>query len=579
MALPLLSLKKISSFPVYLICGLVIASLRVYLVPHGLSLASRSRGPSPLGLNDNESPGGLDLRLEGALSDPEANDLTDAVSDQQQQPGGGVVSASALDSSAFGKAYSQTHIDNAVEHQRREKARREEARAELEDEAERRNEEESHIEMRDPNEVQHWVRNLRPRALGIVVHLGARDIERERNRTKVLARLESGEASMYMTKHEINVALNDQKRVQGGHDLVSFALNDHRGTKRHVDIEAEFMDALPNADMLFQRRQRLRERLELDESKVPSVYRTCAIVGNSGTMIGSAFGKDIDANDMVLRINYAPTKGYEADVGTKTTYDLCNKENTLKLATGEHKWRWIESPAPSAGRPPPRSDLVLFEMHSRIIRQQVYLRLLKRRDVKGGHGPRMWFLNPALISASRSVWYEVKEEVERDVATLRRDMSKFEGEMSELRKFKPASGNYSKVVLDIARRLTERDAARRAANGDEPEEKPRPFRFNNKPMSGVVAMYFALQFCETISLYGFDAFKGDGQVAAAAARRNARDGRTRQTTNPGGRSRSKYHYFDDREGMTDVHSFDYAIEFYNRIGQHVPVNVISASPV
>ena len=429
---------------------------------------------------------------------------------------------------------------------------------------------------RDPSD--HWVSNLRPKDLSVALHLDARDVARERNRTKVLNDLESGAAASYMSKHDISVALNDQRRIQNGHDLISFKLRDHRGGARSIDVEAEFMELLPVKDMLVQRRDRIIQRLELDADAKPSVFRTCAIVGNSGTILGTRSGAAIDANEIVIRINYAPTKGYEADVGSKTSYDLLNKENTMKLATGEHRWRWMQGKqdaASTSAHARPTSELLLFEMHSRIIRQQVYLRLLKRRDVKGGHGPKMWFLSPALVSASRSVWYEVKDEVERDIAILRRDMTRFDGEMSDLVTPKnPAyarwqAQNYSSLILDIARRQTERDAARRAANVDD-DEHPKVFRFNNKPMSGVVALYFALQFCQTTTLYGFDAFKSN--AAAALAARKGKKPLGGASANPN-RVRAKYHYFDDREGMTDVHSFDYAMEWFNRIGQHMDVRV------
>ena len=49
--------------------------------------------------------------------------------------------------------------------------------------------------------------------------------------------------------------------------------------------------------------------------------RTCAVVGSSGWMNGSALGSLIDSHDVVIRINRAPARGsaYEADVGRRTT--------------------------------------------------------------------------------------------------------------------------------------------------------------------------------------------------------------------------------------------------------------------
>jgi hypothetical protein len=55
---------------------------------------------------------------------------------------------------------------------------------------------------------------------------------------------------------------------------------------------------------------------------------------------GRHHGSDIDAHDAVFRINYAPTVDFERDVGQKVSFDLINKENSLKLASNKHKWRY-----------------------------------------------------------------------------------------------------------------------------------------------------------------------------------------------------------------------------------------------
>uniref|UniRef100_A0A6J0USA8 alpha-N-acetylgalactosaminide alpha-2,6-sialyltransferase n=2 Tax=Pogona vitticeps TaxID=103695 RepID=A0A6J0USA8_9SAUR len=46
----------------------------------------------------------------------------------------------------------------------------------------------------------------------------------------------------------------------------------------------------------------------------------CAVVGNGGILNGSHQGKEIDAHDFVFRLNGAITKGFENDVGTKTSF-------------------------------------------------------------------------------------------------------------------------------------------------------------------------------------------------------------------------------------------------------------------
>ncbi|XP_056405828.1 alpha-N-acetylgalactosaminide alpha-2,6-sialyltransferase 2 [Hyla sarda] len=46
----------------------------------------------------------------------------------------------------------------------------------------------------------------------------------------------------------------------------------------------------------------------------------CAVVGNGGILNGSRKGKEIDAHDYVFRLNGAVIKGFEEDVGTKTSF-------------------------------------------------------------------------------------------------------------------------------------------------------------------------------------------------------------------------------------------------------------------
>ncbi|XP_077002034.1 alpha-N-acetyl-neuraminyl-2,3-beta-galactosyl-1,3-N-acetyl-galactosaminide alpha-2,6-sialyltransferase isoform X1 [Tamandua tetradactyla] len=47
--------------------------------------------------------------------------------------------------------------------------------------------------------------------------------------------------------------------------------------------------------------------------------RSCAVVSSSGQMLGSGLGAEIDDAECVLRMNQAPTVGFEADVGRRST--------------------------------------------------------------------------------------------------------------------------------------------------------------------------------------------------------------------------------------------------------------------
>uniref|UniRef100_UPI0037E95D6D CMP-N-acetylneuraminate-beta-galactosamide- alpha-2,3-sialyltransferase 1-like n=1 Tax=Semicossyphus pulcher TaxID=241346 RepID=UPI0037E95D6D len=68
----------------------------------------------------------------------------------------------------------------------------------------------------------------------------------------------------------------------------------------------------------------------------PDRCRTCAVVGNSGNLKGSYYGPLIDFHDVVIRMNRGRTKGYEKDVGTKTTHHVMYPESAIYLDNTTH---------------------------------------------------------------------------------------------------------------------------------------------------------------------------------------------------------------------------------------------------
>jgi len=54
-------------------------------------------------------------------------------------------------------------------------------------------------------------------------------------------------------------------------------------------------------------------------------FTSCAVVGSSGRLRNASYGTEIDEHEAVFRMNDAPTVGYGAAVGRRTTYRVVNK--------------------------------------------------------------------------------------------------------------------------------------------------------------------------------------------------------------------------------------------------------------
>lgn len=58
----------------------------------------------------------------------------------------------------------------------------------------------------------------------------------------------------------------------------------------------------------------------------------CIVIGNSGILRGLGFGALIDSHDVTIRLNDAPVKGFEFDVGKKTSIRILYPESALSFA-------------------------------------------------------------------------------------------------------------------------------------------------------------------------------------------------------------------------------------------------------
>ena len=106
----------------------------------------------------------------------------------------------------------------------------------------------------------------------------------------------------------------------GGTHVVKF--------KRYGELRqvTHLSDVLPHADpfALDERMMRRSGALNLDAAGRPHVFKTCAVVGNSGSLLETQYGPDIDAAEVVIRFNNAVTEGFEQFVGWRTSFRIVN---------------------------------------------------------------------------------------------------------------------------------------------------------------------------------------------------------------------------------------------------------------
>uniref|UniRef100_A0A061S202 beta-galactoside alpha-(2,6)-sialyltransferase n=1 Tax=Tetraselmis sp. GSL018 TaxID=582737 RepID=A0A061S202_9CHLO len=69
----------------------------------------------------------------------------------------------------------------------------------------------------------------------------------------------------------------------------------------------------------------------LPEQDFRHQYGSCALVGNSASLLQYQFGNEIDGHDVVMRFNDAPTRGFEESVGRRCTFRAVTYEHVRLL--------------------------------------------------------------------------------------------------------------------------------------------------------------------------------------------------------------------------------------------------------
>ncbi|XP_072170678.1 alpha-2,8-sialyltransferase 8B-like [Diadema setosum] len=126
--------------------------------------------------------------------------------------------------------------------------------------------------------------------------------------------------------------------------------------RKKVESVVKLRDAIQIFNSKTNRKQFVFINASDDKSPRPSKLvsdtfterpRRCAIVGNSGILLGSQCGKDIDTHDFVLRMNLAPFgRDYADDVGSRTTMTTMNRVQLMQsVRCAENQTRYAAVPA------------------------------------------------------------------------------------------------------------------------------------------------------------------------------------------------------------------------------------------
>ena len=132
----------------------------------------------------------------------------------------------------------------------------------------------------------------------------------------------------------------------GGTHVVKFKRYGELKTVNHLS------DVLPQSDP-FVVDERGKRKRNVDSFGRAHAFDTCAVVGNSGSLLETQFGSDIDSNEVVIRFNSAVTEGYEQFVGYKTTFRIVNSVDN----------RFTNAPPGSPSAPSP-DETTIFTVRS-----------------------------------------------------------------------------------------------------------------------------------------------------------------------------------------------------------------------
>ena len=265
-------------------------------------------------------------------------------------------------------------------------------------------------------------------------------------------------------------------------------------------------------------------------------FRSCAVVGNAGTLLKRTFGSEIDKHSVFIRINNAPLgRRYDDHVGRRTHLTIINQHHAKEIANGREPLR------------EGNATLLVYESTHSHVRLHVFPALMRRlplrqRAPEPGSAADSEFadefgedvlrhptlmLHPNFIVRGYTTYQGLRALVEEDETGMRRERARERAVASA------TPGNATEALERAA-----------AAMAEVAERK-----YHRKPMTGFFAVLLAMQWCDVTYVYGTSPWKFERDWWK--------------------KGRPPYHYFDMVQGSTGVHSFDLATAVYKLMAAKV----------
>ncbi|XP_035666645.1 CMP-N-acetylneuraminate-poly-alpha-2,8-sialyltransferase-like isoform X2 [Branchiostoma floridae] len=140
------------------------------------------------------------------------------------------------------------------------------------------------------------------------------------------------------------------------------------------------------------------------------LFNSCAIVGNSGILLGSGCGQEIDSHDFVIRCNLAPVTEYVKDVGRKSDLVTMNP-SVLPTAFGGLKEKHWEEKFVKRLRMLEHSMLWIPAFTT--INGEKYVQYTNRIILKNDLNIKTLYPTKHLAHSIRGFWLQAKTRIKR----------------------------------------------------------------------------------------------------------------------------------------------------------------------